>query len=467
MIAGMTRTRAAVLACELTFAISLSACRQIVGFDKEKAPNTQNAGRSGSDLSRPDGGLRPGHLTECGGLPYAGDECGNCMRAHCCPQATDCANDPACLAVNECTSQCAFDDVECWGKCNTSIQPAVFDHAAFQLRHCTATSCADACNVGCGLAYSARVASCYQGQQACCDAERALWTNSEAVAWYDCNAHCTWATLAANGAPGFGPDPCGCMAAHPTAKDVADIMQGCSQRCLPHPGDPPDWSCRGSVKWPRVNTGSERIEYHLKLADFQTLSPLPDLRVSQCAASDARCSTPLGPVAITDAGGFVSLTLQASMLNLDYFGYLLVQGDKIPDALIYFFPPVRDAHHDGHTIGTREGTASLLSAPELMYDPSLGAVAFSMRDCFYGDGSGVRVSSEPPGRVAYLAGGLIDPTATETDASLIAVVLNLPPGAVRLQVSDAKTSEPISSVRVFVRAQSVTSFTLHPTPLDN
>jgi hypothetical protein len=401
------------------------------------------------------------HLAECGGLPYAGDACGRCLSQNCCDVARDCVNDPACLALQECLSSCALDDMVCQEICGTSIVPN-YDHADFQLTHCSRTSCADACQSAvCGSGLAGRAATCFQAEQARCDAEQVLWTDRDAVDWFECYLHCQVGI-------GSTDNPCGCSAAHSNVKDIADLMRGCFGSCLvAELGAPPDWSCIGKVQWPRVNTGSDSIEFRVSFADFQGLDPLPNLMVSQCAASDTLCNAPFGP-GVTDANGTVTLTLKPLMQTTNaYFGYLLIQGATVP--LYYFFPPPSEDTYASRTTPNRHTARSIFNAPDLMFDPSLGWLSFVFWDCAYGYASGVRMSSDrPEGRVVYGAGRLQDPSATETDSSGFASIINLQPGPIHIKTWNAKTGEQIGSAHLVIRGNgSCTGGIMAPTPLDD
>jgi hypothetical protein len=105
-----------------------------------------------------------GQLTGCGGLPYAGNACGDCLRQQCCDEAIDCANDPACLAKRACIARCEPGDVDCQGLCNSTI--AYSDHAWFQLQQCMSARCTEDCPQACGVGLSAHSARCFQEEPA-------------------------------------------------------------------------------------------------------------------------------------------------------------------------------------------------------------------------------------------------------------------------------------------------------------
>jgi len=135
------------------------ACRQLVGIGDEPAMATGGG---------PDAGSEAG--PSCG-LEYEGGACEACLEEQCCPQATACAGDPGCSALEGCLGACN-GDVTCRAKCTFAHRVSSSAEPIFAA--CLAAQCATACALSCvslagavsGPDAAAGCASCI-GNQAC------------------------------------------------------------------------------------------------------------------------------------------------------------------------------------------------------------------------------------------------------------------------------------------------------------
>ncbi len=81
----------------------------------------------GSPVSGGDsGGTLPPGCTDAG---PADDNpaCNTCVYAHCCKQVDDCANDPNCVAIENCESACDPNDEGCLLNCQLTADPTTLE----------------------------------------------------------------------------------------------------------------------------------------------------------------------------------------------------------------------------------------------------------------------------------------------------------------------------------------------------
>jgi hypothetical protein len=168
---------------------------------------------------------------------------------------------------------------------------------------------------------------------------------------------------------------------------------------------------------------------------------------------------------VTDAQGVVTLSLKPLVQDIDsYFGYLLIQGDAVPDTRYCFFPPVGETTFTNRTIVTKEFAPSVLGAPELEFDPERGWIAVRLSDCFLKSARDLTARAIRRVASSIFRRRSRNPNARHTDDSGLALILNLPDGLVHLKVR--RGDEQIGSARMQVRGGSVTAAIVPPTPLD-
>jgi Trypsin len=92
------------------------------------------------------------------------EDCNTCIvqseAADCAAQLTTCENDPSCISLSTCLSQCAATDATCAGNCNAANAVGVNDYNALVGGCiCTATECGASCGQLCSATTSLSVSS--------------------------------------------------------------------------------------------------------------------------------------------------------------------------------------------------------------------------------------------------------------------------------------------------------------------
>src|SRR5262249_52082444 len=97
-----------------------------------------------------------------------------------------------------------------------------------------------------------------------------------------------------------------------------------------------DWSCVGSVTWPKAM--HESIALQVRVFDYANQSTsLPGVLVKACAVESLSCETPLDS-AITDMHGEADLVV--STINGPFTGFVEISGANLHTLLNYFYPPL-------------------------------------------------------------------------------------------------------------------------------
>ncbi len=228
-----------------------------------------------------------------------------------------------------------------------------------------------------------------------------------------------------------------------------------------------DWTCLGNVHWPDASTGSEILT--VPYVNAITSSAIPGIWVEPCQKLDPTCAHPLSEAGITDDAGIVTFSVPSG-----YDGYLLSLWDASLPALMYVNPPIlqnttvpwlpmiptNDLSALAAAIGPVDGAA-------LTLNPERGLVMLIAYDCATVPAAGVSFSLSPPApssTLVYSVGGFPSLTATSTDSSGGAVIVNVPPGAVTITATLAPGHPIIETANGFSEAGDFTLLNLVPTP---
>jgi hypothetical protein len=384
----------------------------------------------------------------------------------------------------KCLAQCDATDHDCRGKCNLSKVLSWGSDAFTALVQCEA-------NHACGTCASARAVR----NNASCDSCVAEKCSSEIDAFSKDLAALRLDTCGCAGFFASGVPRCACEdqygAIGKTNWDrVKECEAGpCQQQCgLVSAGD---WSCLGSLEWPRL--GPNPVDVGFSLVDLVGRTPLPDFMVSACVDQDASCDPPLAS-GRTDATGQVHLAVPTDQAPFGYF-LAVPDADKYHDAYprtLRYIGPVRyssyttrDSYYASWWITSRQlGDVFTSTLPPENQAPRLpdggvnhdaGSVLFWLNSCF-GDAPGVVLSGlDIPGLShspwGYYRGSGVDVNLDQTSANTLGVGFALsggdPPLRYHLRANLAKDGPLVGRYDVLVRPDAVTLVTVNPTPAEN
>jgi hypothetical protein len=227
-------------------------------------------------------------------------------------------------------------------------------------------------------------------------------------------------------------------------------------------GSTGNYACIGSVVWKTPSTPT--ISVPLQLADVQTNAGVSGADVKACGKADATCASPL-TTGKSDTMGNLTLTLDAGTTGFD--GYFDIKQSSYVPTLLYFGHPLFD---DTAELGPLVSTASFGLLGTLLGvqpDPARGHMTLLALDCdgHTADGVTFAVSAgDAKTKTFYVEGSLPSSTATETDGSGGAIVVNVPAGMVTITATIASSKKQIGKADVLVRAGSITAKGVEPTP---
>jgi hypothetical protein len=391
------------------------------------------------------------------GITLPTGACEECVASQCCEQAAACAGDPACLALESCLLGCG-SDYACRATC-TQVDQIGNQTDVPTLDACVAGSCNQSCGMICGQAGSYTAPDAAQGCQQCVEAKSCAQTLActSSVAC-EVLGHCAYSCAT--------PD---CRAA--CADDAGDVDEfvstalGVGIPCYGPCQVGHDWTCVGSVAWPRPQSTEEDIA--LTLVGLNSTSPA-GVSVEACNQGDDSCSSPFSK-GTSNAAGVAQLSLPAPGL-CGFQGLFELSSPSIEPTVFDLSFPLSARHAQVTAfVLSQSGFAQTLSGVSIIPDPARGHVWIMALDCLQLFAPNVTVvadglGSDPEVREMYFESGAPSPTAKATDASGMAFFYNVPPGPLTLHVIPNDTGAVSSTVRVFVQAGMISEVEALPTP---
>jgi hypothetical protein len=213
-----------------------------------------------------------------------------------------------------------------------------------------------------------------------------------------------------------------------------------------------DWSCIGVLPQQTFTPGS--AVGNITVVELSDDSPIANMSVRVCVASDSACATPLDE-ATTDAQGNVTLDVTtAEQRYLDLSG-----GNVMPAISFNNGPPKGDPFNEQIRVLSFETfmlVENLIGTPG---DPTRGHAGVQANDCNGDIGVGVTFALDTGDGntvVAYFsAAGTPNPMLEETGEDGRAAIANIPVGPSVLTATVAATGQVIGTRSFFVRAQTI------------
>jgi len=425
--------------------VAVLACRQLVGIG--------NGPPQGQVSQSTDSGAE-------GGFTYGQGACETCVTTSCDAQATKCAGNPSCSALEECMSGCGTDPT-CRAQCsvdhglgNDGVTP-VFEA-------CLASSCADACGLSCGSAAALFPPAAAPGCQGCIVQKTCAYVSSCLVD-PACQAalRCQLSSEtpdALQACPALGLDA-GAPAMNPS--DYAPVAGECSSAC----SWGADWSCVGNVDWPSGTLGP--VEVTATVLDGNMGTPIDGALVKICNIADTTCAQGLD-MKTTDDAGIVTLTRPSTPVAVPT--YLDISSPTtIPTKLLDYAPSSEPRFAVAAIVPTWGALESQAAGLGVTLDPNLGIVTVAAVDCRLAVAAGVQLDINPKTsstRRLYFADGVPSLTATATDSGGLAVFINVPvlPTTYTVTATPLALGRVSSTIPFFVQDGGYANFEALPTP---
>ncbi len=385
-------------------------------------------------------------------IPYASPLCARCAADTCKAAAAACEANRTCRPLQACIAGCAVDDAKCRATCE-KLSPLAAKEAAFRdLDRCFRASCTEECYgiTGLGGLFADKGAckcldtACGPQELACIrsgvePAAADAGTSTQEVAG-ECERRA--ACLASVSIDPESADSCG--AAHPDGAAAAKALKECwsNTNC----GECPVagtglYKCVRNYRWTAPTTKEVNIKFHVTTFDAEQ-KPIAGVKVLACGADKCdRCDeTNALKAATTDASGNAPLQLTAGLAG--FAGCFDFQAPGFAHMALSL----------GRPLGRDSETPMFMVAADTL--PLLGVVAgttlmpdraqvvvFAV-DCFVSFAAGVSMSinsTDPAIRQGYFVNNLFDVKAKETGRLGVGVFLNVPAGAVTLEMYQGTT----------------------------
>jgi hypothetical protein len=395
----------------------------------------------------------------CGIQALPGD-CRTCVAAHCCDQATACANDENCVPVESCLLRCG-SDYACRAEC-VAHNPFDVPGNSAVFETCVAANCNDACGMKCGMSTAFAPPDAAQACEDCldksCGATLACTTDLGCSLVGHCIAGCPTPDCRTE-----------CLESDAGALFIAQAanagllcLQPCDIGAL--------WSCVGNVAWPLAKQGPSDVT--LSFTDQNTNAALPGIVVKACPpGTDRNCTLP-DSTGTTDAAGKVTLTLPAvTGPGYGFWGYFdITMAAAAPQTLhyLYFLAYPLSVQHANLLIGlyTPSELASLLAIPSFAADPTRGNLEVIAADCLTIPAQNVTfVASgvDTKTQLVYRQGNYLNTAAMATDRSGMAFFLNAPPVPLKVEATPLPVRRISGTANVFVRPGALSIVEVIPT----
>ncbi len=232
----------------------------------------------------------------------------------------------------------------------------------------------------------------------------------------------------------------------------------------------PNWECLGGIE--PATPSEDDISVTLVLTESLTPDPVVDVAVRACARTDDACAAPIA-TGTTAATGLVTLALPTGEDGFD--GYFEFTKDGFQQTISVANPPITESNDPSAPLQRSFfGSADFglfIGATGATPNPARGHIGVGTGDCGGADtpnaGTEFLAQGQDGESVAfYLAGGLPDATATETDASGQGGFVNVLPGRQGVRVNQGLLGYVGGLNDVLVRAGWFTSLAVPPSPDD-
>jgi hypothetical protein len=236
----------------------------------------------------------------------------------------------------------------------------------------------------------------------------------------------------------------------------------------------PDWSCLGSVHWPRLADTAPELELDVGAADVISLKPLLGATVSACAGIDSNCTQPIQTVTVEDTYADLMLTRAGTgVAATDYFGAILVTWSDTtrPDAssvLLSFFPSLRRTPAwTWRRLVSRANAENIVKGaliPDRLAWENFGGIVWSVAACNDVSAAGLTASLDSGERAYYLEENqILDAALTETTTSGLGAFINVTPGPRTLDLRRS-SGQKVGSYPIYVRTGTTSTVSLTPGP---
>lgn len=224
--------------------------------------------------------------------------------------------------------------------------------------------------------------------------------------------------------------------------------------CTPEP----KWSCLDVP--PTVSSVSDRFAVTLRVQDILTQQPMAGVQVELCRRADANCEVPQAAPTMSDDRGVARFEIQSVDPVEGFTGFArFTRGDIMPG--LYFFNPPLEGSSEVPPIELLKPAVvgALIQQIGASLDNERGLVLLSTFDCQDEPAPGVALTTDGPGErseIFYSVDGLPQSTASATDNSGYAGLINVTPGKLAITGRLKRDRRLVGTVNLIVRPGSIT-----------
>ncbi|MGH7298312.1 MAG: hypothetical protein ACRELB_25455 [Polyangiaceae bacterium] len=406
-----------------------------------------------------DGPVRVEDRVSACGISLPSGNCATCVASQCCGQATACAADPPCLALETCLQGCV-GDYACRATC-IEVDPVGSGVDVPALDTCIARSCNDACGLLCGVPGSYTTPDVAQDCQECiefnaCPETQACTTDLACETAAQCAYACTTPDCRA-----ACSGDAGASAVVSTFLDAAlAVGPDCYLRCKWGQ----NWTCIGKAGPPRARSPGVAQDVTLTIEDNGP--GVSGASAQACGADDPTCASPLS-TGTSDAQGMATLSGLPPAGLYGFQGFFRLASPGMVGSTFWLSFPLSEPH--------AQLTVPLLQSAELdryvtdvglAADATRGTIWIFAQDCMQLPAPAVTVEvvglDDPATRIVYFDGQQPSKTATSTSAPVTVMIFGIAPGQWTLRVRPVSTGQVSGQATLYVAAGELSVVSVMP-----
>jgi hypothetical protein len=198
----------------------------------------------------------------------------------------------------------------------------------------------------------------------------------------------------------------------------------------------------------------------LRVQDILTQQPMAGVQVQLCRRSDVNCDAPQVAPAMSDERGVARFEIESEDPVQGFTGFARFTREDIMPGLYFFNPPLEGASEVPPIQLLRLAVVgALMQQVGASLDFDRGLVLLSTFDCRDEPAAGVTLTTDDPtefSELFYSVDGLPQATATATDDSGYAGLINVPPGKLTVTGRLKLDRRVVGMINLIVRPGSIT-----------
>jgi hypothetical protein len=432
---------------------TLASCNAVLGIREYDSPVGNIASEAG--LPNRDGGADAEVSSACG-LIAGSSSCAACIQSECCGQASACATNSACTRYESCLLPCGAD-YACRSRCLIADLASAAEIPPVD--ECVSAQCGAQCGLACGstttYAEPDAATACIQ----ClvnndCSAAQTCGSSLECQKAAQCGLECTSEDCAH-----------ACLEGNEAGVDDFSSFAFGLTKCLAPCGLGNFWECATA---PPLITSFEQTTITLNFVALPSGRTVAGALVKACDVTDVTCANPVVPAGVTDDAGNVTFTLP-KIGPFGFWGYFDISSGSLYPSLYFLRSPLSVPTVTFPEVFLPEPSRvqDMYSALGVPPDATRGVIEIQAVDCHFTPAPNVTARAafaDAGAGLAYFSNGspTLDPTASATDGTGFAVLVNAPTGSPTTITLTPPSGRPTSTVKLFARPATWSTMLVRP-----